>query len=118
MRTGWLAGFGSKGAAARFALLALLGSSTCACSWSRFDDVTKDSPIVLLDKPGAMKQGFGVSVATAKHDQDVEVLVGGGVGVSGAALYAIGDAESPGTTAIDTGYCAGSGLPCYLASSL
>ena len=62
-----------------------------------------------------MKQGFGVSVATATHDQEVEVLVGGGVGVSGAALYAIGDAESPGTTSIDTGYCSGSGLPCYLA---
>jgi hypothetical protein len=118
MRTGWITGFGSAGAPARGALLLLLGSSACACSWSRFDDVTKDSPIVLLEKPGSMKQGFGISVATAKHDQEVEVLVGGGVGVSGAALYAIGDGESPGTTSIDTGYCSGSALPCYLASSL
>ena len=82
MRSGWLAGFDSTGAPARGALLLLLGSSTAHVSWSRFDDVTKDSPIVLLDKPGSMKQGFGVSVATATHDQEVEVLVGGGVGVS------------------------------------
>jgi len=103
---------------AQSAWLGLLALCASACSWSRFDDVTSNAPIVLLDKPGSMKQGFGVSLATAKNADQVEVLVGGGIGVSGAALYEIGTGESPSTTSIDTGYCTGSTAPCYLSSSL
>lgn len=102
---------------ARGALLAVLGSSVSACSWSRFDDVTDNSPIVLLSKPGAMKQGFGVSLATAKHDTQVEVLVGGGQGISRAALYNLGSGESPSTTSVDTSFCTGGDPPCYSSSS-
>jgi hypothetical protein len=108
---------GSRHRLWRAALLLPCGLAVSACSWSRFDDVTDNSPIVLLDKPGSMKEGFGVSVASIKKDTNVEVLVGGGIGVSGAALYDIGDQESPGTTAVDTGYCTG-GSPCFLSSSL
>jgi len=100
------------------AALVLLGLSASACSWSRFDDETDNAPIVLLEKPGSLKQGFAVSVATAKRGSSVEVLVGGGVGVSAAALYEIGDEESPSTTSVDSGYCSGSSAPCYLSSSL
>jgi len=92
----------------------ILGTS--ACSWSRFDDVTGDSPIVLLEKPGSMKDGFGVSVATATKDGQTEVLVGGAIGVSGAALFNIGDGDSPGTTSIDSGYCHGGSQACFLSS--
>ncbi len=100
-------------------LLCLLGVSTQACSWSRFDDVTADSPIVLLEKPGSLKQGFGNSLATATNGDDTEVLVGGGFGVnSGAAQYDIGKGESPGTTAVDSGYCINGQADCYLSSSL
>ncbi|MEO8902389.1 MAG: hypothetical protein ABI627_12750 [Polyangiaceae bacterium] len=100
-------------------LLCLLGVSTQACSWSRFDDVTADSPIVLLEKPGVMHQGFGNSLATATNGADTEVLVGGGLGVnSGAAQYDIGKAESPGTTAVDSGYCSNGDADCYLSSKL
>jgi FG-GAP repeat len=108
----------SRRTRAREALASVLALGSCACSWSRFDDVTRDSPIVLLDKPGSMTQGFGESLATAKQGSTVEVLVGGEEGVSGAALFDLGDQESPGTTAIDTGYCSGGAEPCYLASSL
>jgi hypothetical protein len=98
------------------ALLAPLLLSFTGCSWSRFDDVTDSSPIVLLEKPRAMKQGYGVSVATVRRNDDVEVLVGGGVGVSRAALYQLGTGESPSTTTVDSGYC--SSAPCFLSSSL
>lgn len=108
----------SLGFALKSALLVFVGLGTCACSWARFDDVTGNSPIVLLDKPGALKAGFGVSVATANLDDQVEVLVGGPAGVSGAALYPIGKEESPGTTSIDSSYCAGGSSPCFLSSSL
>ncbi len=101
------------------ALLCLLGVSTQACSWSRFDDVTSDSPIVLLDKPGAMKQGYGNSVATATNGDTTEVLVGGGLGInSGAAQYDIGMADAPGSTAVDSGYCINGSADCYLSSAV
>lgn len=98
------------------AVLGLLGLATAGCSWSRFDDITDDSPIVLFEKPGSMKTGFGVGVATLTQDGQTSVLVGGAVGASGAALYNIGDGESPGTTPVDSGYCSGSS-PCFLSSS-
>lgn len=95
----------------------LLGLSAAGCSWSRFDTVTENSPIVLLSKPGSMKSGFGVSLATATKDKHTEVLVGGAVNVSGAALYDVGDGDSPSTTSVDSGYCSG-GADCFLSSSL
>jgi hypothetical protein len=65
-----------------------------------------------------MKQGFGNSLATATNGSDSEVLVGGGVGVSGAALFDLGATDTPGTTSIDNGYCTGSSPACFLSSSL
>src|SRR5579864_1179672 len=92
----------------QFGLMCLIGISSQACSWSRFDDVTADAPIVLLEKPGSMKSGFGNSVATATNSGTTVVLVGGGPGdQSGAALYDIGNDSSPSTTSVDSGYCAG-----------
>ena len=103
----------------QFGLVCLIGISAQACSWSRFDDVTADAPIVLLEKPGSMKSGFGNSVATATNSGTTVVLVGGGAGdQSGAALYDIGNDSSPGTTSVDSGYCAGGTAECFLSSSL
>jgi hypothetical protein len=103
----------------QFGLLCLVGIGASACSWSRFDDVTADSPIVLLEKPGSMKSGFGNSIATASSPDTTVVLVGGGAGnQSGAALYDIGTGTSPSTTSVDSGYCAGGTADCFLSSSL
>ncbi|MEP7050510.1 MAG: hypothetical protein ABJB12_09170 [Pseudomonadota bacterium] len=103
----------------QLALLCLVGATTQACSWSRFDDVTADAPIVLLEKPGSMKQGFANTVATASNGDTTEVLVGGGIGInSGAALFDIGQGDSPGTTSVDSGYCTGGNSDCYLSSAL
>jgi FG-GAP repeat len=101
-----------------FALSCLIGVSVQACSWSRFDDVTADSPNVLLEKPGSLKSGFGNSLATASNGDQTELLVGGGVGLSGAALYDLGNGTSPSTTSSDSGYCTGGTADCYLASQL
>lgn len=100
----------------QIALLAVSSFGASACSWSRFDDVTSNAPIVLFSKPGSMKQGFGASLATASTGQSSQVLVGGALGVSGAALFEIGDQDAPGTTSIDSGFC--SPGSCFLASSL
>ena len=104
-----------SGGVARSLRLIALGSTISACSWSRFDAVTDDSPIVLLTQPSELSQGFGFSLATARRDHQVELLVGGGVGVSPAALYDLGDGDSPGTTSVDAGYCGKQ--PCYSSSS-
>jgi hypothetical protein len=102
----------------QFGLLCLAAASASACSWSRFDDVTADSPIVLLERPGSLKSGFGTSVSTATNGTTV-VLVGGGAGDhSGAALYDIGSDTSPSTTSVDSGYCAGGTADCFLSSQL
>jgi len=106
-----------RASALRLTVLGCLAFSASACSWSRFDNVTENSPVVLLHQPGAMKSGFGVTLTTVTNGDQTGLLVGGTVTASGAALYDIGQAESPGTTAIDTGFCSGGGKPCFLSSS-
>ncbi|HEY0467294.1 MAG TPA: hypothetical protein VGC79_24005 [Polyangiaceae bacterium] len=101
----------------QLSLLGCLALSASACSWSRFDEVTKNSPVVLLEKPSSMTSGFGVSLASATNDGQTKLLVGGTVTLSGAALYDIGQEDSPDTAAIDIAYCAGSSEPCFLSSS-
>ena len=96
-------------------LLCGLALAASACSWSRFDELTDKSPVVLLEKPGSMA-GFGVSVATATNQGQTQLLVGGTVTASSAALYEIGDPDAPGTAPIDTEYCSGEGNPCFLSS--
>ena len=61
MRASWLVD-DSRNRFWRAALLLPCSLAVCACSWSRFDDVTDNSPIVLLDKPGSMKAGFAPGV--------------------------------------------------------
>jgi len=100
----------------RLSLLGCLLFSASACSWSRFDDVTKNAPVVLLEKPDSMNGGFGVSLSTVTNDGQTELLVGGTVSVSGAALYDLGQEDAPGTKATDTGYCTGDSGPCSLSS--
>jgi len=100
----------------RLALLGALALGVSACSWSRFDDLTDNAPVLLLEKPDSMKNGFGVSLATATKDAQTELLVGGTVTSSGAALYQLGEDSAPNTKASDTNYCSGSGKPCFLSS--
>lgn len=87
-----------------------------ACSWTRFDDLTENSPVVLLEKPDSMNNGFGVSLATATNDGHSQLLVGGTVTTAGAALYEIGQEDAPNTKASDPNFCSGNGRPCFLSS--
>jgi len=98
----------------KLSLLGGLALSASACSWSRFDDVVEDSPVVLLTKPNSMKAGFGVTLATATNGGQTELLVGGTTNLSGAALYDVGNEQAPGTTSVDSGYC--SSGSCFLSS--
>lgn len=97
-------------------LLGSLALCASACSWSRFEDVTKDSPVVLLEKPDSMNSGFGVSLSTATNAGQTRVLVGGTATASNAALFELGQGDAPQTATIDTNYCTGKSGPCSLSS--
>jgi hypothetical protein len=85
------------------------------CSWSRYDDIVENSPIVLLNRPKELSAGFGSSLATAKVGDDVTLLVGGVPLTSGAAEFGLGTSDSPTLEARDTGHCMGSDAPCYFS---
>jgi hypothetical protein len=96
-------------------LLALLASG---CSWSRFSDVTENSPIVRLERPDNMNTGFGVMLATGSLDGRSLLLVGGEPGTSPAALFDLGKGDSPNLTALDSHFCDNSQGKCFLGSSM
>src|SRR5690606_4308100 len=80
--------------------LVLLG-----CSWSRFDDVSDNAPVVGLKKPGALQTGFGVGLATARLDDSVQLLSIGSSPRSLGAVFELGTGESPVIDAVDSGHC-------------
>ncbi len=94
----------------------VLGVLSSACSWGRFDDVTASAPIAMLEKPGRLDSGFGVSALTMSSDDRVLLFVGGAIGVSAAATFELGLGESPSTDASTTEYCDGSRGVCFLGA--
>jgi FG-GAP repeat protein len=90
---------------------------SAGCSWSRYDDIVENSPIVLLNRPKAVANGFGSSLATASIDGSVTLLVGGAPLQSGGAEFELGTSDSPTLEARDTGHCLGSDAPCYFSST-
>ena len=105
--------------------LLVLSALSAGCSWSRYDDVVQNSPIVLLNRPKAVSDGFGSSLATgtvrkplgAGMSPSVTLLVGGAPLHSGGAEFQLGFADSPTQEATDTGHCLGGDAPCYFSST-
>ncbi|MEB2312850.1 MAG: hypothetical protein OZ921_09640 [Sorangiineae bacterium] len=88
------------------------------CSWSRFDDVSEESPVVLLKRPGSLSSGFGFGVAALTGpDGTTELISGGPPGRHGAAVFRLGSGDQPRVDASDTGQCKNAEDPCYLAAS-
>ena len=63
----------------------VLVASSAGCSWTRYDDIAENAPIVLLNRPKAVSDGFGSSLATATVGESVTLLVGGAPLESGGA---------------------------------
>lgn len=95
----------------------LLAALSAGCSWSRYDSITEDSPILLLNRPKAVKDGFGSSLATFRNDDGATLLVGGAPLTSGGAEFALGSGDAPAIEARDTGHCLGSPAACYFSES-
>ncbi len=92
-----------------------LAGLVAGCSWSRFDDVTADAPIVMLKKPSDMRAGFGVGLAAAADAERSTVLVGGSVGLSNASSFELGSGQDPTVNATVTEYCNGAEA-CFLGA--
>jgi hypothetical protein len=106
---------------ARF--LVLLALPALGCSWTRFDDVTENAPIVLLNRPKDVADGFGTSLAAARWTNEdagkeqVTLLVGGSALASGGAEFDLGSGDAPSLEASDTGHCLGSDSACFFSST-
>ncbi|MEZ4228893.1 MAG: FG-GAP repeat protein [Polyangiaceae bacterium] len=102
--------------------LSLLGGlGVGACSWSRYDDLQDNAPVLLLKKPDKLKDGFGISLAFASTPEEgSRVLVTGAPYRSRGAAFSVVDNQDAKVDAIDTGFCDaqdGSNL-CYMANSV
>lgn len=89
----------------------------CSCSWTRFDDVSENTPVVLLERPDALNVGYGDVVAVAAVEERVRALVGGAPLVSSAATFELGFDEEPGVQAVNSAACVNAdGRVCFLAA--
>lgn len=86
-------------------LLAAALASAMGCSWSRFDDLEKDSPVVSLERPSDLRAGFGIALASVSLGGAARLLVSGTPGISGGAAYDVSHPARPITDALDIGYC-------------
>jgi hypothetical protein len=93
------------------------GSLLLGCSWSRFDDVTADAPVVILDKPSGVSAGFGTAMRSVTLDGRALLLVHGTPGRSRAALFDLGTGTSPLEDALSDNFCTSETGGCFLGSS-
>ncbi len=89
----------------RTGFVCVLAMTASACSWARFDEVAKDAPVEVIDKPDELGQGFGVGLATASLADKVRLFVGGNDVNSPGAIYELGTADTPNLEPIDVGSC-------------
>lgn len=101
-----------------FVLLGGLVALQAGCSWKRFADLEENTPVASLEKPAGMDNGFGVRLATASIDDQVELYVTGSPGSTGAASFRLGMQDDPSLEAADTGHCTGEDDVCYLAEQV
>ncbi len=97
--------------------LAWLGlcAVTASCSWSRYDALTKDPPVVLLERPASVGARFGAALGAG----DGVVIAGGQPAQAGMALFVAGDppAATPVTsTCTDLSRCRSTATPTHVPS--
>ena len=56
-------------------------AATFACSWARFDDFEKDTPVIMVSRPAGVV-GFGSTLSAMVGDQSSWIVVGSGPGGS------------------------------------
>jgi hypothetical protein len=98
--------------------VALFALALAGCSWSRFDELTTDTPVVVIERPSEIRSGFGTSLSSVTGDDDrALLLVHGASGYAQAALFDLGSNDAPLTSALSDGICSNDSGTCYLATS-
>jgi hypothetical protein len=98
--------------------LVCLAVGLSGCSWARFDELTTDAPVVVLERPSEIRSGFGTAMSSVTGEDDrALLLVHGATGFAQAALFDLGAADSPLTSTLSDGFCSNDSGVCFLASS-
>jgi hypothetical protein len=85
-----------------------------ACSWQRFDDVTEQSPVLVLEAPGGVSgTGRAVSALRAENGHALVFTTND----RGYLVYDLGKSEPASTDAQESGACS-AGDGCFLATSV
>jgi hypothetical protein len=83
----------------------MASAALVSCSWSRFSEVSKDAPVVVLTKPGGVGSGYASTMAAVTLGDEVRLLVGPTPGLSGAAEFVLGTGQSPTKSALTNAHC-------------
>lgn len=83
----------------------IVAALVAACSWTRFDDVSEDAPVLLLEKPDGVGSGFGSSVAVAVAGGNHRLFVGSAPGNNGGAEFELGGGQGASKDAARGGHC-------------
>lgn len=76
------------------------------CSWGRFTELKKETPVVRLDEPDDYQASFAESLAVAVTDDQVELYIGGAPRGRGGSVFRLGNEEAPDDEAESQAYCA------------
>ena len=100
---------------ARVAAAVALPLVFVSCSWTRFNNLQEDTPVLLLSKPDTAGNGFGSGLASVTREQ-VRLLVTASPGARSGAEYSLGNGQEPNRDAVDTGDC--NDATCSFANSV
>src|SRR5688572_27685970 len=78
-----------------------------ACSWSRFNKLKDDAPVVRLLPPDSYKGRFPASLSVATLEDRVELYAAGSERATGGLVYSLGDGEDPEPNPTDESQCPG-----------
>jgi hypothetical protein len=82
-------------------ILVTLGASFAGCLWGKFNDITNNTPVVLLEKPPGVIGNFGNQLATVDSSSGSFLLTSG----IGVAVWSLGQNDQPQQTATRDGIC-------------
>jgi hypothetical protein len=98
--------------------LLLLGGAllVAGCTWTDFDKLEDEAPVVSIDAADSVRVAFGRSLVTDPRPGHPMLLVGGQPGTSAAVAYDVGTAQNPGVDPTEDGFCSNDRVqPCQLA---
>lgn len=89
----------------KYSSVLLLFGCVAGCSWNRFTELKKDTPVVRLSPSDSYSGSFGVALAVAENSRRAELYVAGKEYAEGGLVYSLGTDEDPQPNPTDEGHC-------------